>query len=109
MDLIVEEMQMAVGITEVVAVEVERAFVAQPFAHINVVVGIDVKVITEVFAPGERRRQFVGAAVERELEVIIGTLTKMIEPLILVGLGGVIGFVMIAMYLPMFMSAGGAG
>jgi type IV pilus assembly protein PilC len=46
---------------------------------------------------------------ERELEVIIGTLTKMIEPLILVGLGGVIGFVMIAMYLPMFMSAGGAG
>jgi len=46
---------------------------------------------------------------EKELEIIIGTLTKMIEPLILVGLGGVIGFVMIAMYLPMFMSAGGAG
>lgn len=45
---------------------------------------------------------------EKELEVVIGTLTKMIEPLILVGLGGIIGFVLIAMYLPMFMSAGGA-
>lgn len=45
---------------------------------------------------------------EKELEEVIGGLTKMIEPLILVGLGGVIGFVLIAMYLPMFMSAGGA-
>jgi type IV pilus assembly protein PilC len=45
---------------------------------------------------------------EKELENVIGTMTKMIEPLILVGLGGIIGFVLIAMYLPVFMSAGGA-
>jgi type IV pilus assembly protein PilC len=31
----------------------------------------------------------------------------MIEPIILVVLGGIIGFVLIAMYLPIFMSAGG--
>jgi type IV pilus assembly protein PilC len=46
---------------------------------------------------------------EEEIEDLVGNLTKMIEPLILVGLGGVIGFVLIAMYLPIFMSAGGAG
>lgn len=45
---------------------------------------------------------------ESEVEGLIDNLTKMIEPLILVGLGGVIGAVLIAMYLPIFMSAGGA-
>ena len=42
-----------------------------------------------------------------EVEELVGNLTKMIEPLILVVLGGIIGFVLIAMYLPIFMSAGG--
>jgi type IV pilus assembly protein PilC len=46
---------------------------------------------------------------EQETEELIQTMTKLIEPLILVGLGGIIGFVLIAMYLPIFMSAGGAG
>jgi type IV pilus assembly protein PilC len=43
-----------------------------------------------------------------EVEELVGNLTKMIEPIILVVLGGIIGFVLIAMYLPIFMSAGGA-
>ena len=46
---------------------------------------------------------------EQETEEAIGTMTKLIEPAILVGLGGIIGTVLIAMYLPIFMSAGGAG
>lgn len=45
---------------------------------------------------------------EEETEEAIKTMTSLIEPLILVGLGGVIGTVLIAMYLPIFMSAGGA-
>lgn len=44
---------------------------------------------------------------ETETEDVIDNLTKLIEPLILVGLGGMIGTVLIAMYLPIFMSAGG--
>jgi len=44
---------------------------------------------------------------EQETNDTIDNLTKLIEPLILVGLGGVIGTVLIAMYLPIFMSAGG--
>lgn len=45
---------------------------------------------------------------EEEVEELVGNLTKLIEPIILVVLGGMIGFVLIAMYLPIFMSAGGA-
>jgi type IV pilus assembly protein PilC len=44
---------------------------------------------------------------EQETNDTIDNLTKLIEPLILVGLGGIIGTVLIAMYLPIFMSAGG--
>jgi type IV pilus assembly protein PilC len=43
---------------------------------------------------------------EEETEDAIKTMTSLIEPLILVGLGGVIGTVLIAMYLPIFMAAG---
>lgn len=46
---------------------------------------------------------------EKETEEVIDNMTKLIEPAILVGLGGLIGTVLIAMYLPIFMSAGGAG
>ena len=35
--------------------------------------------------------------------------SKLIEPIILVVLGGIIGVVLIAMYLPIFLSAGAAG
>lgn len=43
---------------------------------------------------------------EDEVNEAITGATKMLEPLVLVVLGGIIGGVMIAMYLPMFMSAG---
>jgi len=39
---------------------------------------------------------------EQETNDLIDQITKLIEPLILVGLGGVIGTVLIAMYLPIF-------
>jgi type IV pilus assembly protein PilC len=43
---------------------------------------------------------------EVEVEGSIAGMTQLIEPIILVGLGGMIGAVLIAMYLPIFMSAG---
>lgn len=46
---------------------------------------------------------------DSETEELIDGMTKLVEPTILVGLGFVIGAVMIAMYLPVFMSAGGIG
>jgi type IV pilus assembly protein PilC len=39
---------------------------------------------------------------EEEVEALIGGMTKLIEPLILVFLGGAVGGLMIAMYLPIF-------
>lgn len=45
---------------------------------------------------------------EEETQELIGTITKLIEPLILVGLGGAVAVIMVAMYLPIFMAGGGS-
>lgn len=45
---------------------------------------------------------------ESEVEMLVGGLTKLIEPFVLVFLGGTVGGIMIAMYLPIFKLAGGA-
>jgi type IV pilus assembly protein PilC len=46
---------------------------------------------------------------ESEVEGIVGGLSKLIEPLLLVFLGTTVGGMLIAMYLPIFKLAGGAG
>lgn len=48
----------------------------------------------------------VAEVFEKEVEDLVGNMTKLIEPIILVGLGSVIGVILIAMYLPIFMQAG---
>ncbi|MBE8221211.1 MAG: type II secretion system F family protein [Bdellovibrionales bacterium] len=42
-----------------------------------------------------------------ELEVASAAMLKMIEPILLVVLGGIVGFLVVAMYLPIFSMAGG--
>jgi type IV pilus assembly protein PilC len=44
---------------------------------------------------------------EEEVETLVGGLTKLIEPIVLVVLGSIVGGLMIAMYLPIFKMAGG--
>jgi type IV pilus assembly protein PilC len=44
---------------------------------------------------------------EDEVQTLVSNLTKMIEPFVLVFLGGMVGGLMIAMYLPIFKMAGG--
>ncbi|MBF0311801.1 MAG: type II secretion system F family protein [Oligoflexia bacterium] len=46
---------------------------------------------------------------DRETDDAIGIMTKMLEPIILLLLGGVIGGILVALYLPIFLSAGGQG
>ena len=41
-----------------------------------------------------------------EVDVAVGSLTSMLEPLMMVFLGGTVGYMMIAMYLPIFSMAG---
>jgi type IV pilus assembly protein PilC len=43
---------------------------------------------------------------EQEVNDLVDGMTSMIEPIILVGLGGAVGFILIAMYLPIFQAAG---
>ena len=45
---------------------------------------------------------------EAEVEILAAGLSKLIEPIVLVVLGGAVGGMMIAMYLPIFKLAGGA-
>lgn len=50
----------------------------------------------------------VAEVFEDEVNTLIEGATKLIEPIIIVVMGGIIATILVAMYLPMFMSAGGA-
>jgi type IV pilus assembly protein PilC len=43
---------------------------------------------------------------EDEVNELVGNMTKLIEPLIIVVLGGIVALILVAMYLPMFSAAG---
>ena len=69
--------------------------------------------VTQMVRVGEQTGQVdqmlekVSDVFEEEVNELIGMMTKMIEPIIIVVLGGIIATILVAMYLPMFMSAGG--
>ena len=46
---------------------------------------------------------------EEEVDVAVKTLLSMIEPIMIVTIGSVVGFIVIAMYLPVFDMAGTVG
>jgi type IV pilus assembly protein PilC len=48
----------------------------------------------------------VAEVFEEEVDTLVAGMTKLIEPIIIVVLGGIIATILVAMYLPMFMSAG---
>jgi len=43
---------------------------------------------------------------EEEVDIAVASLTSLIEPALMVGIGGTVGVVLIAMYLPIFSIAG---
>lgn len=49
----------------------------------------------------------VSEVFEEEVNELIDNMTKLIEPFIIVVLGGIVAVILVAMYLPMFQSAGG--
>lgn len=71
------------------------------------------ELVTQMIRVGEQTGQVdsmlarVAIVFEEEVDQLISTMTKMIEPLIIVGLGGIIAVILVAMYLPIFMQAGG--
>jgi type IV pilus assembly protein PilC len=43
---------------------------------------------------------------EQEVYVAVSAMTSLIEPVLMVGIGGTVGVVLIAMYMPIFSIAG---
>ncbi|MDE5018683.1 type II secretion system F family protein, partial [Francisella tularensis subsp. holarctica] len=39
---------------------------------------------------------------QEEVDTLVGSLISMLEPLIMIVLGGVVGFLVVSMYMPMF-------
>jgi type IV pilus assembly protein PilC len=70
------------------------------------------EIVTQMIRVGEQTGQIdqmlsrVAEVFEDEVDNLVTTMTKMIEPLIIVVLGGIIATILVAMYLPMFMAAG---
>jgi type IV pilus assembly protein PilC len=71
------------------------------------------ELVTQMIRVGEQTGQIdqmlarVAEVFEDEVDQLVSSMTKMIEPIIIVVLGGIIATILVAMYLPMFMSAGG--
>jgi type IV pilus assembly protein PilC len=102
--------RMAEDLEEVRVAVMEGKSITEPLKQIEYfpeMVGQMVKV-GEATGSLDQMLEKVSAVFEDEVEELLGTATKLMEPIILVGLGGVIGFIMIAMYLPMFKGAEGA-
>jgi len=74
--------------------------------------GVFPPMVIQMIAVGERTGGLsdmltrVSDFYDTEVEAAVESLTSMLEPLVIVVLGGVIGAVLIAMYLPMFEMAG---
>lgn len=102
--------QIAKDLTKVRKAVTEGKSITEPLSRITYFPPLVTQMIKVGEATGNLDQMLVKVAdvFEDEVEELVGNLTKMIEPLILVGLGGMIGFVLIAMYLPIFMAAGGA-
>lgn len=102
--------QMAKDLEKVRRAVIEGKSITEPLSRIQYFPPL----VTQMIKVGESTGNLdmmllkVADVFEDEVEDLVQNLTKLIEPLILVVLGGMIGFVLIAMYLPIFMSAGGA-
>ncbi len=102
--------QIAKDLTKVRKAVIEGKSITEPLSRIAYFPPLVTQMIKVGESTGNLDQMLLKVAdvFEEEVEELVGNLTKLIEPIILVVLGGIIGFVLIAMYLPIFMSAGGA-
>ncbi len=101
--------QIAKDLTKVRKAVIEGKSITEPLGRIPYFPPLVAQMIKVGESTGNLDQMLIKVAdvFEEEVEELVGNLTKMIEPLILVVLGGIIAFVLVAMYLPIFMSAGG--
>jgi type IV pilus assembly protein PilC len=101
--------QIAKDLRKVRQAVIEGKSITEPLARISYFPPLVTQMIKVGESTGNLDQMLIKVAdvFQEEVEELVGNLTKLIEPLILVVLGGVIAFVLVAMYLPIFMSAGG--
>lgn len=102
--------QIAKDLGKVRKAVIEGKSITEPLGRITYFPPLVTQMIKVGEATGNLDQMLIKVAdvFQDEVEELVANLTKLIEPIILVVLGGIIGFVLIAMYLPIFMSAGGA-
>lgn len=105
-----DNQQIAKDFTTVRKAVVEGKSITEPLQRIKYFPELVAQMIKVGESTGnlDQMLEKVASVFEEEVEEVVENLTKLIEPLILVVLGGMIAVVLIAMYLPIFLSAGGA-
>jgi type IV pilus assembly protein PilC len=78
--------------------------IALPLAQAKIFPGMVIQMINVGENTGTLDQMLIKVAdfYEAEVEAIVGSLSKLIEPLVLVVLGGIVAFILVAMYLPIF-------
>jgi type IV pilus assembly protein PilC len=86
----------------------EGSNMADPLAKTKVFPSMVVQMISVGESTGamDVMLQKIADFYEEEVEVAVGSLTKLLEPLMMVFIGGIVGTVLIAMYMPIFEIAG---
>ena len=89
----------------------EGSNMADPLAKTNVFPNMVVQMIAVGESTGAMDSMLSKIAdfYDEEVEVSVEGLTKLMEPMMLVILGGIVGTILLAMYLPIFSIAGTAG
>ncbi len=99
------------GIRDVKAKITEGKSMAEPL----MATGVFPPMVVQMIAVGESTGALdamlgkIADFYDEEVDTAVDALTSMIEPLMMSVLGGLIGFIMIAMYMPIFTMAGGGG
>jgi type IV pilus assembly protein PilC len=85
--------------------------IALPLAQAKIFPGMVIQMINVGENTGTLDQMLIKVAdfYEAEVEATVAALSKMIEPVVLVVLGGIVAFILIAMYLPMFNMADATG
>jgi type IV pilus assembly protein PilC len=86
----------------------EGSNMADPLLQTNVFPSMVVQMISVGESTGamDTMLQKIADFYEDEVEVAVESLTKLLEPLAMVGIGGIVGTILVAMYLPIFSIAG---
>jgi type IV pilus assembly protein PilC len=81
---------------------------AEPLAAAKVFPGMVVQMIAVGEQTGSLDQMLnkIADFYEEEVDLAVAGLTAMLEPMMMVGIGGIVGFILIAMYLPIFSMAG---